>query len=333
MTIELNRSPRGRVVDAINQILNPGFEVSTQYWSVLTYGVGATGAFEAGPSAGDVELGLRLSQLRWTKGQDAPTPGVGIAYLDTTWKAADTRTFGLRMNSRDTQQDASIVVNFLNASGGLISQVGGPVVHLNVNQWTNVSVTATAPAGTTQASIGATLIGGSSAPKILAGHRLLFDGAGLFGGTAATIPAYFTGDSPAAGDYTYAWEGTPGLSRSFRFISDPATAVRPLQLADRVQYGLLSRNTIHTLMSGLTAATLMQGTMRSGILKLLFETEAAAYNCAAKHTELGTWGFTDDENPYSAMIYATTGGGTISVYQDETRTLWIVEIPFSELPA
>lgn len=144
---------------------------------------------------------------------------------------------------------------------------------------------------------------------------------------------YFDGDSAAFQDFTFSWMGTRGDSPSFRNIPDPATWITPDQLADRHQYSWLSRNMQHQLMNGNPATVLMQGTLRSGTLKVLFADRGKAIAAAKLLMTVGTWAFSDTDNPGTEFYFGVTGGQSVQLYQDDARSAWILEIPASEIPA
>lgn len=333
MTITLKRTPRGAVYDYTNDCLNPSFENNTTGWDYLWFGTGGAGTNDRYTGSG-LPAGGSAIRKTWTTASNGVPGESGFRYPNVPWYFNYIRFITCKVIINGVAaQNARIRVKYFDANNvqvGIENSQLTPLVAGVTKELTGFFH------GAPNCVRGDVYIIIDETGQAMPVNSQFFADAVLIStyldpANPGTGSLYFDGSTAAYGDFTFAWEGAVGNSRSYRYHPDPSTLIYPEQLADRYQYQQLGRNTIHTLMDGSGAATLMQGTRRSGTLKLLFETRAAAVACAEKHRGVGSWRFDDDENPELGMTYAVTGGQAVQVYQDDTRSFWTVEVPFSEL--
>jgi hypothetical protein len=107
--------------------------------------------------------------------------------------------------------------------------------------------------------------------------------------------------------------------------TSPTTVLSPYEATNR------SRNVIHDLIGGGIAVSIVAPNPRSGVLELLYPTEAEAE--AARQLHLLETGFTltDTETPSIGMTYVVDGEVSIRLDED-TLTQWILAVGFQETP-
>jgi len=71
-------------------------------------------------------------------------------------------------------------------------------------------------------------------------------------------------------------------------------------------------------------------TLRSGTLRLLFDTRAAAFTALALHRTVSVFTLADTDVPQADMTYIRTGAMTIGL-DPETRIYWTLEVGFEEV--
>lgn len=316
MTITLLRTPRGRAVRAGNYIPNPRLDANASGWLSLNGG----GQVTESRTSSTLPSVAWAWTVTWTQGTNGPqggfsTPAANVApgyYVYSVWVISQ-KAQRVRLAVQFSNGDV------VNATDALLQQ----------GVWTRLfSPAVPTPAGATTARITVGATPGAGASNWVAGDAIAGTAAAVTNGR--TLWEFFDGNTGTNGDVTYSWTGAQGLSTSLSTWSDPATLIQPEQLADGYSYSVLSNNTVHQLLSGQVAATLMQGGLRSGVLKLLFLDRLSAKSCAAMHAGIGTWAYEDTENSEMGMYYVVTPG-PIPVYQTDTRKTWVCEIPFSEI--
>ena len=91
------------------------------------------------------------------------------------------------------------------------------------------------------------------------------------------------------------------------------------------------RTVVHDLIGGGIAVTHVEPRPRSGILELLFETEATATACVTLHAADSSFEIVATDRPGIAMTYVVAGGDLSIALDDETRELWVLRVPFQEI--
>lgn len=115
-------------------------------------------------------------------------------------------------------------------------------------------------------------------------------------------------------------------------ITDGTATVTP-ELIDGYRSERETGNVIH-LASDDPAnldVTLRPAGLRTGTLRLLFLTLAAALTAEDMHAGDAVLSLATPNHPGLAMTYVAAG--TISVELDDTRSVWLVEVDFQEVPA
>jgi hypothetical protein len=94
-----------------------------------------------------------------------------------------------------------------------------------------------------------------------------------------------------------------------------------------------ARTIVHPVL-GVAApdVTIRPALLRNGTMRYLFRVEADAVACENAHaTATGSASFTSDDRPTLNMTYVVAGGPVGRTLHDETRDMWILEIPFQEI--
>lgn len=91
-----------------------------------------------------------------------------------------------------------------------------------------------------------------------------------------------------------------------------------------------SRNVLHEVIGSPDLyVTLREGGRRSGSWVMLFELEADAQECFDTHMLQGTFAIADTDRPAVACTYVTDGEAELQL-DDETRSVWLVTVPYRE---
>ncbi|KKX96929.1 hypothetical protein [Microbacterium sp. Ag1] len=91
-----------------------------------------------------------------------------------------------------------------------------------------------------------------------------------------------------------------------------------------------SLNTIHDLIGGGIAVTLVRPRPRSGTLALFFPTEGGAFFALEKHALETTFTLTDTDRPSVNMTYVTHGSTDLAL-DPETRNRWVLTVGYQEV--
>jgi hypothetical protein len=115
-------------------------------------------------------------------------------------------------------------------------------------------------------------------------------------------------------------------------LSNGTATITPT-LVDGYSAGQEARTIAHPIISrpGPDDVTLRPAGPRTGILRLLFATEADAEAARALHAAPYVWTLTDADLSSIGMDYVVEGGTLGAALEDETRELWLLEIPFREV--
>lgn len=111
---------------------------------------------------------------------------------------------------------------------------------------------------------------------------------------------------------------------------DGSGTTSPITVLSPYAAAYASRNVIHDLIGGGIAVSLVQPRPRSGILSLLYGTEADAIAGAQLHRAETTFTLTEDEPASISMSYVIDGDVEVAL-DDETLTVWIVSVGFQEV--
>jgi hypothetical protein len=120
-------------------------------------------------------------------------------------------TFTVWVKAENANRQAQVILYWRTAGGAAVSQTYGPQTPLVAGEWTQVTVTGSAPATTAGVLVGgnATAITGVT----VVGERLWSTDLTV---TEGIVPWSFDGDSVAGQDVAFAWAGVPNASTSMR---------------------------------------------------------------------------------------------------------------------
>ena len=194
---------QGGVATITNLATNPGLENDTSNWTNRWFGPSGAGTVtrsSAGAQSGS--NGLRKTWTTAGGGQD-----IGYQYILTDVVPAKTYTFSVYVRTSVVTKH-KIFIQWANASTASTGATGtGSEITVPTNTWQRLSLTATAPADTAQA----TLIWGpypeSGSPTYGVGQTI--DSDSLMITEGSTLQTYADGDSAK-----WAWTGTPNVSTS-----------------------------------------------------------------------------------------------------------------------
>jgi hypothetical protein len=157
----------------------------------------------------------------WTS-STAPTSNGDTGYEHTGGTSVTTTTNGLPITAGMTytfsswlrpssagKSGSQIQVWWHDSSGAYISTSLGTGVALTAGAWTRLSLTATAPAGAVAVGVVSDIDSGTPWAQ-----NDYLDGAGLLIEVSTTLNPFLSGATPAAGDFTYNWQGTANASAS-----------------------------------------------------------------------------------------------------------------------
>lgn len=142
-------SPDVAVVNATtNLVTNPGLDFNDEGWSA---DFGTTGGGKFTRVTKRAFKGGVSGQMLWDNASTNSATG-GIKYAQAGLAAATTYTFSMVVKSSKAVTMAA-KIEWQNSAGGVISTSSGSDVTLKANTWTRLTVTATSPALTSQASL------------------------------------------------------------------------------------------------------------------------------------------------------------------------------------
>ncbi len=94
-----------------------------------------------------------------------------------------------------------------------------------------------------------------------------------------------------------------------------------------------SRNVVHDLLDGGIGVVFTAPRPRSGTLELLFEDETAAFEALALHEQESTFVLSSTERDVVDMTYVLGEGQLGLSLDDQTRTAWVLSVPYQEVIA
>lgn len=182
---------------------------------------GATNFLTAGATQPTNNAGLYIGVGRLT----ANTPTVIFVYggsenngtldaFSVTPSTQYTASVYLRGGVGQSSMSARADIRWYDINGATISTTNGTAATLTSTSWLRRSVTATAPANAYSAVMFATIIFSGTNNT---GNRYFSTSAQFELGATATT--WFSGDTTDDLTYIYEWEGTPGDSRSIRYLN------------------------------------------------------------------------------------------------------------------
>lgn len=93
-----------------------------------------------------------------------------------------------------------------------------------------------------------------------------------------------------------------------------------------------TRHITHEVLgTGAVDVTMRPAAPRSGTLRLLFETENAAATAFSLHFDANTFTLADTDRPLVVNMRYVPIGAVRLVLDDESRSLWTVEVPYQEV--
>jgi hypothetical protein len=93
-----------------------------------------------------------------------------------------------------------------------------------------------------------------------------------------------------------------------------------------------SRNIEHDILDRADPDVSLQAAgTRSGVLELVFDTEADAAEAEDLHAGTSTWLLGNTDHTTVDMAYVLAAGGTLERELDDTRKAWIVRVPYREV--
>lgn len=193
-------------VDGTNYAQNPSFEHGLDAWFTSAGRTLSRGTY-TDPAAGG-QIGI----LQLTESVPANS-GVPL-FRHRDWAGLDVTpgevwSFGMRVRANNDAQAVRLRIRQFDPTHANLATT--PDIPVNFSQWHLVKVEGVViPEGCNRIRLEVfAAVGGVPASAwyyvdAVQAHR------------SATLPAYFDGDTPAAGDHTYRWAGTPGVSASER---------------------------------------------------------------------------------------------------------------------
>ncbi|WP_336630769.1 MULTISPECIES: hypothetical protein [unclassified Microbacterium] len=110
----------------------------------------------------------------------------------------------------------------------------------------------------------------------------------------------------------------------------PASTAPDLVLG--YETGRASGTKVHTALSGDIAVVLAPARPRSGTLRLLYQSEAAAFAAVSLHSRAATFTLSDAERSRVHMQYTLSEGGQVRLALDETTLdAFVVTVDYQEI--
>lgn len=148
----------------------------------------------------------------------------------------------------------------------------------------------------------------------------------------AGINTYFDGTTAPVAGYTYAWAGTAHASASIERLTEPHT-ITP-ELVDGFEASRPAGNIVHDIMDRSDPdVTLRAAGLRRGAFKCLFPDQTVALAAYAEISEPQLFQIIDPDVPAIGMtfIVGPAGSDIRLTLDDETRSVWWLEVPFVEV--
>jgi len=94
-----------------------------------------------------------------------------------------------------------------------------------------------------------------------------------------------------------------------------------------------SRNIVYDLLDGGIGIVLGSPRPRSGTLELLFDDETSAFAALTLHEQETTFSLADEDRPSVDMTYVLGEGDLSLTLDSDTRTAWVLAVPYQEVDA
>lgn len=206
----------------VNLISNPSFEYSDTGWGASNLRIGRRKPSEnVTPFASvDGQWALRARANAVASPSFAFTGTESDAMPVVAGRAYQAQGWAMRGVPNRTDVRGRMFIQFFDESGTSLSQTFGTQTTLPGGLvWTQVSVTATAPAGAERAYAGIQF-NRSGGGNFSAGDIFWGDAFMMRRSAVATPVSYYDGDTAWSNSYMYFWTGGVGLSPSFRVSND-----------------------------------------------------------------------------------------------------------------
>ncbi|MET0725932.1 MAG: hypothetical protein ABWY36_06245 [Leifsonia sp.] len=213
-------------------------------------------------------------------------------------------------------------IEWLDGTGTYLStSAGTPAAHA-ANVWAQRSVAAvTAPVGAVQASVTFRVDGTGASGNIL-------DMTGLLMEAASTVGSFFVGSAPDAPPWFYSWAGAEDASDSIASIENPADIIET-DIIDGYEANSNSRTTVHAVLNSSDVVVTLQPTeRRAGSLDLIFPSKGDAIAAFNLLSAPSLFSLVSSIGYPPNMTFAVTGGQLGIRLDRETRSVWVVTVPF-----
>lgn len=322
MTSTFTRTPRTLLEQRRNLCKNPrvgvdltGFTVAASGGATLSLsratGVGAPGGVSSAARAQLTSAAATFWSCTWA----AAAVVAGVEYTHSAYLFSNTSGRTVRVE-----------IGWYDVSNTIISQVAPGATAIAASTWERRSATGVAPAGAVTARLTTVVTNGGAIGNNILTTEILFE-------AAATAGVYFDGATPDASPIFYQWGGTADASESTQNVLNPADIVVPI-LVNGYEGKRQARTVVHRhANTDNVSVSLIPAGPRSGTLELLFEdaTDAAATLALFGYASLFL--LADDDLPEIDMMFAVTEGDLSANLDDETRSVWLVKVPFVEVPS
>lgn len=193
----------GTAVVRTNLCANPSSETGGANWGYYT--PGATGSTSTRPTDGGY-VGFAYYRATWSMAVTAQSGGVYVYGIPLSAGSSVSASMYVRPSRART---VNLNIEYHDSTGAKVSTVSGSATAAPGGVWTRVVFNGgTAPAGTATVTVTAY----AQASDWAVGDT--FDGDAALVEAAPVVGSYFDGNTPAAGDFTYAWSGTANASQS-----------------------------------------------------------------------------------------------------------------------
>lgn len=103
-------------------------------------------------------------------------------------------------------------------------------------------------------------------------------------------------------------------------------------LVDGYESHRRAQSIVHVVIGSATPdVTLRPALMRTGVLRLVFASEAESKACETAHAGAVTCQLASTDRASIPMTYVVADGDVVRTLDDQTRNVWILQIPFQEI--
>lgn len=92
-----------------------------------------------------------------------------------------------------------------------------------------------------------------------------------------------------------------------------------------------TRSIVHDTLDGGIAVSLIPPRPRSGILRLFYKDQAAAFAAMDLHSRVSTFNLVSTERPPINMVFVAAPSDIRVQLDPETRNVWTVDVPYQEV--